>query len=74
MIYFLSSSILPVVVLVILIVVPLIALIEIIGGRLPGHLQLMWVVLIITLNVIGVLLYYLFGRPKKTGVEKISQR
>ncbi|WP_373073464.1 PLD nuclease N-terminal domain-containing protein [Zeaxanthinibacter enoshimensis] len=74
MIYFLSSSILPVVVLVILIVVPLIALIEIIGGRLPGHLQLMWVVLIITLNVIGVLLYYLFGRPKKTDVEKISQR
>ncbi|TDQ33012.1 PLD nuclease N-terminal domain-containing protein [Zeaxanthinibacter enoshimensis] len=74
MIYFLSSSILPVVVLIILIVVPLIALIEIIGGRLPGHLQLMWVVLIITLNVIGVLLYYFFGRPKKTSVEKISHR
>ncbi|MDC6350933.1 hypothetical protein PP178_05170 [Zeaxanthinibacter sp. PT1] len=70
MIYILSSAIFPILLMVVLIVVPLIALIEIIGGPLKWHLQLMWVVLIITINIFGVLLYYLFGRPKKTRVEK----
>jgi hypothetical protein len=43
----------------------IVALIDIISNDFNGNDKIMWVILIVTLNPIGLLLYFLIGRKQK---------
>lgn len=48
-----------------LLLLPLIAIVDIIRSKFEGNMQLIWVIIVVFFNVIGTLLYFIFGRNQK---------
>jgi len=48
-----------------ILLLPLIALVDILRSRFEGNLQLIWVIIVIFFNVIGTILYFIIGRRQK---------
>ncbi len=48
-----------------LLLLPLIAIVDIIQSKFEGNMQLIWVIIVVFFNVIGTLLYFIFGRNQK---------
>jgi heme/copper-type cytochrome/quinol oxidase subunit 4 len=51
--------------LILAIILPIIALIDIIRNEFKGNNKLIWLLVIIFFNLFGVLLYFIFGREQK---------
>lgn len=49
----------------IILLLPLIALVDIIRSKFEGNMQLIWVIVVVFLNVIGTILYFIIGRNQK---------
>ena len=52
-------------VLLIIAIMPIIALIDILRSKFHGNEKLIWVIVVLFLNVIGAILYFLIGRKQK---------
>lgn len=57
----------PTLLAILFIVIPLIALIDILTSRFEGNDKLIWVLVVIFLNVLGAILYFIIGRQSKIG-------
>lgn len=44
---------------------PVIALIDIVRSRFEGNMQLIWVLIVLLLNFVGAVLYFILGRKQK---------
>jgi hypothetical protein len=52
-------------VLLLIFLLKIVALVDILSSRYPMTEKLIWVIVIILLNVIGVVLYYFIGKRKQ---------
>lgn len=57
----------PVLIAILLIVLPLVALIDILTSRFEGNDKLIWVLVVLFLNILGAILYFIIGRQSKIG-------
>lgn len=48
-----------------LLLLPLIAIVDIIRSKFEGNMQLIWVIIVVFFNVIGTILYFIIGRNQK---------
>ena len=53
------------IVLVTFLIIPIIALIDILKNKFEGNNKIIWVLLILFLGLIGVFLYYTIGKKQK---------
>lgn len=51
--------------LIIILIIPVIALIDILRSEFTGNNKLIWVLVVIFFNIIGSILYLLMGRSQK---------
>lgn len=51
--------------LILLVLVLVIAIVDVLRVSLSPAKKILWVILILTLPVLGIVLYYLLGRPDK---------
>lgn len=47
------------------ILLPVIAIIDIVRSKFEGNLQLIWVVIVVFFSLIGAILYFFIGRDQK---------
>lgn len=52
-------------VILVFLLLPLIAIVDIIRSKFEGNLQLIWVIVIAFFNVFGAILYFIIGRNQK---------
>lgn len=45
--------------------IPIFALVDIIRSKFEGNMQLIWVIIVVCLNILGALLYFVIGRNQK---------
>lgn len=48
-----------------LLLLPLLAIVDILRSRFDGNGQLIWVIVVVFFNVIGSILYFIIGRNQK---------
>lgn len=63
--YFISDGFWQMLLLFVLVLFPLLAMVDILKGNFRGIDKLVWVILVLALNLIGTLLYFLIGRNQK---------
>lgn len=51
--------------LIFFLLLPVIALVDIIRSKFEGNLQIIWVLVVIFFNIIGSILYFIIGRKQK---------
>ena len=44
---------------------PILAIIDILQSKFEGNLQLIWVIVVVFFNIIGSILYFIIGRNQK---------
>ena len=44
---------------------PIIALVDIVRNKFEGNMQLIWVLIVLFLNILGAILYFVIGRRQK---------
>lgn len=44
---------------------PILAIVDILRSRFEGHMQLIWVIVIVFFNILGSILYFMMGRNQK---------
>jgi len=49
----------------IFLLLPIIALVDIIKSKFEGNLQIVWVIVVVCFNFIGAILYFIIGRNQK---------
>jgi hypothetical protein len=54
-----------IVIIVLVLLFPILALVSALKNDFPGNEKLIWVPLIIFLPILGAVLYFLIGRPKR---------
>ncbi len=47
------------------ILLPIIAVIDIVRSKFEGNLQIIWIIVVVFFNIIGSILYFLIGRNQK---------
>ncbi len=52
-------------VIFVLMLIPVIALVDIVRSKFEGNDKLIWVLIVLFLNIIGTILYFLVGRNQK---------
>ncbi|MDP3912268.1 MAG: PLDc N-terminal domain-containing protein [Bacteroidota bacterium] len=45
--------------------IPIIALVDIVRSKFEGNMQLIWVIIVVCLNLLGAILYFIVGRNQK---------
>jgi hypothetical protein len=50
---------------IIVLVLDIVAVVDVLKGTLANEKKILWVILILLLPVVGLVLYYLLGRPAK---------
>lgn len=45
--------------------IPIFALVDIVRSKFEGNMQLIWVIIVVCLNILGALLYFVIGRNQK---------
>lgn len=50
----------------VIIILEIVALIDVIRGGLPGPKKVLWAILVLFIPVLGLILYFLVGRPEQT--------
>lgn len=50
---------------------PIIALVDIVRNKFEGNMQLIWVLIVLFLNILGAILYFVIGRRQKIRSQKI---
>ena len=48
-----------------MLLIPVIALVDIVRGKFDGNMQLIWVIIVVCFNLIGSILYFAIGRNQK---------
>ena len=48
-----------------LLVLPIVALVDVLTNKFPGSLQAIWVLVILILPLFGLILYYVIGRKQR---------
>ncbi|HET6556752.1 MAG TPA: PLD nuclease N-terminal domain-containing protein [Prolixibacteraceae bacterium] len=48
-----------------ILLLPLLAIVDILRSRFEGNLQLIWVIVVVFFNIIGSILYFIIGRNQK---------
>lgn len=49
----------------IFLLLPVIALVDIIKSKFDGNLQIVWVIVVVCFNIIGAILYFIIGRSQR---------
>jgi len=60
-----AEIVLLLIVLLFILLLPLIALVDILKSNFEGNTKLIWVIVVIFLNIVGAILYFLIGRNQK---------
>ncbi len=55
----------PLLIIALLLLIPLIALVDILGSEFTGSNKLIWVVVVILIPILGGILYFAIGRSQK---------
>jgi len=63
--FFGGFSIFALFMMVIPILIPIIALVDIIKSDFEGNNKLLWVIIVLLANILGAILYFLIGRDQK---------
>ena len=45
--------------------IPIFALVDIVRSKFEGNMQLIWVIIVVCLNILGAILYFVLGRNQK---------
>jgi hypothetical protein len=48
-----------------ILLIPIIALVDIVRSKFEGNMQLIWVIIVVFFNIIGSVLYFIIGRNQK---------
>ena len=62
---FLSIGILEILFLLLILLFPILALIDILKSKFDGYNKLIWVLVVVFTNAIGAILYFLIGKNQK---------
>jgi hypothetical protein len=62
---FLSLGIFEILFILLILLFPILALVDILKSKFDGHNKLIWVLVVIFTNTIGAILYFLIGKNQK---------